>query len=41
VRFAEEIQEAEARQARLKVRAIDRAGNVDPTPAKRKFTILK
>jgi hypothetical protein len=25
----------------FKVRAIDKAGNVDPTPAKRKFTVLK
>ena len=25
----------------FKVRAIDRAGNVDPTPAKRKFTVLR
>jgi CSLREA domain-containing protein len=25
----------------FKVRAIDQAGNVDPTPAKRKFTVLK
>jgi hypothetical protein len=25
----------------FKVRAIDKAHNVDPTPAKRKFTILR
>jgi hypothetical protein len=25
----------------FKVRAIDKAGNVDPTPAKRKFTVLR